>query len=107
MRIEYSVDGGLAAFPGLARPTPIDVDALAADDASRLRELLERSRFFDRPEPAAASLASGAADQRRSIITIDDGGRRRTLTVPDASGDADLDALVELLRRLRRGVRAR
>ena len=93
MKIEFRVDGGFAAFPGLARPVTIDVDTLPDDDAKRVRDAVDACRFFDRAE----SSSHAAPDMRRYEITVDDDGRHRTLSVPESDDDAGLRALVTLL----------
>ena len=101
MRIEFRVDGGFAVFPGLARPVSIDVDALPDDDANRLRDAIASCRYFDRPEPAA----SPAPDMRCYEVTVEDGGRQRTLSIPESDDDADLKRLIGLLEDQRNGAR--
>ncbi len=105
MKIRFSVDGGFAALPGLARPVEIDVDSLPAAQASRLRACVDRSRFFDRAEPVVVAKGKGAADLRQYVVTVEDGGRRRTLTIPESDDDADLVALVDALQEQRRSAR--
>ena len=100
MKIRYRLDGGFAAFPGLAKPQDIDVDGLPADAAARLRAAVDRSAFFTRAAPAAA--ASRAADMRRYEVTIDDGDRTRTLTIPETTDDPSLKGLVAALEAQRR-----
>jgi len=53
MRIEFMVEGGIAHFPGLARPVVIESEALPEMDAAELVRLLEAARFFERPAPPA------------------------------------------------------
>lgn len=98
MKITFRVDGGFAVFPGLARPTTIDVDALPDAEATRLREAVDGSSFFDRAEPSPTN----APDMRRYEITVDDGARTRTLSIPESDDDADLKALISALDQERR-----
>ena len=44
MRIEFTTEGGIAHFPGLARPVVIESNALPEAEASDLGRLLEWSR---------------------------------------------------------------
>ncbi len=99
MRIQFAVEGGFAVFPGLARPVSIDVDDLPGTSAAALRDAVERSRFFDRAEPAPVS---GGADMRQYTVTVEDAGRSRTLTIPDSVDDAALQTLLRLLEDQRR-----
>ena len=94
MRIAVSVDGGLAAFPGLRRPRTIDCSRLSPARAARLQELVDAARFFSAPPPAPAR----GADLRSYVIEIDDGRQCRTLTIPEPIADAGLAALVAELR---------
>ena len=102
MKITFRVDGGFAVFPGLARPTTIDVDG-PDGDGSGLRAAVDACRFFDRPEPSSAT----APDMRRYEITVDDDGRTRALSVPESDDDPDLKALIALLEQQRDGARRR
>lgn len=100
MKIVFRVDGGFAVFPGLARPVTIDVDSLPAADAAQLRAAVDRSRFFDRAEPTAQA---PAPDMRHYEVTVEDGAKSRTLTIPESTADADLKSLVALLEQQRGG----
>ena len=95
MRIELQVDGGFAAFPGLARPFAVDVDALPPDEAGRWRAAVDASRFFARGDAPAPPTSP---DARRYAITVTDGERSRTLRLDDAGPvDEALGALLRLL----------
>lgn len=95
MRITFAIDGGLASLPGLRRPVTLDCDRLPPERAQRLRGLVERARFFSatpaRPSPAAR-------DARSYTVEIDDGARRRTLTLAEPIDDAPLRELVAEIR---------
>lgn len=95
MRIDFRMDGGLAAFPGLAKPVSIACDALPPAQAARLRSLVERADFFAlsrKPHKAVAP------DARAYTIAVDDGGKCRTVTVTEPIAD---DALRDLVAELR------
>jgi hypothetical protein len=95
MRIDFRMDGGIAAFPGLAKPVSIDCDALPAAQTARLRTLVERAGIFGaRHEPKASS----SPDARAYTIAVDDGGSRGTLTVTEPIANEALRALVAELR---------
>jgi hypothetical protein len=100
MQIQFSIDGGFAAIPGLARPVTIDVDSLPAAAAGALRAAVAKTDFFARPEPAPA--AGGSADMRTYVVTVDDGGSSRTLRLPESEHDPDVAALVGVLDEHRR-----
>jgi hypothetical protein len=95
MRIDFRMDGGLAAFPGLAKPVSIACEALPPVQAARLRALVERAGFFSlSSEPSTAV----APDARAYTIGVDDAGRCRTVTVTEPIAD---DALRDLVAELR------
>jgi hypothetical protein len=98
MRVRLQVSGGIAAFPGLAAPRTIDVDALHPDDGLALRRLVDDARFFDLPRRLPPP--PGATDYETSEVTIEDGERRHTVTISDPMGDPALQALVARLREL-------
>jgi hypothetical protein len=95
MRIDFRMDGGLASFPGLARPVSIACEALPPAQAARLRALVDRADFSSLPrKPHNAA----APDARAYTIAVDDGGTCRTVTVTEPIAD---DALRELVAELR------
>ncbi len=106
MRVRFAIEGGLAHFPGLARPVEIDLDRLPAAEAEQLRELFERVGAR-----AGATLAQGTAgrgaDRRLYRIELEGPQGRSLLEVEEPLTDADLQRLVRMLeglaRRLRRG----
>jgi len=104
MRIDFAIEGGLAAFPGLAKPVTIDCDALTATDRTRLHDLVRRSGFF---ALSAAPRATDVPDARCYTIAVDDGARRKRVTVSEPIESAPLRELVAELaghaRRVRRG----
>jgi hypothetical protein len=105
MRIEVATEGGLAHFPGLARPTVIEGDQLTEEDRAEFRRLIEASRFFDLPSEIGAP-ARGAADYRRYTITIRDGPREHTIRLTEPIPDPDLQRLLGVVRAKARQVRA-
>jgi hypothetical protein len=95
MHIDFRIDGGLAAVPGLAKPVSIDCAALPANDAARLGKLVRKADFFGvRPQAAAAPLP----DARTYTIAIDDGLQCRTLTFAEPIADTSMRELVAELR---------
>lgn len=90
MRIEFRVDGGLAAFPGLAKPVSIDCSALPAPAGERLRDLVHRARLFALPAEQGAALP----DARAYTIAVDDDSRCRTVTVREPITDPALQELI-------------
>lgn len=108
MRIEFRIDGGLAALPGLATPVSIDCATLPANDAARLGKLVRKADFFGLPQPR---VAAPMPDARAYTIAIDDGLQCRTLTFAEPIDDANMRELVAELRlragAIRRGGGAR
>lgn len=96
MKIDFRVDGGLAAFPGLAEPVTIECDALAPEEKEHLRALVRRADFFTRPPPSNPPRAT--PDARAYTIAIDDGPQCRTVTVREPIADPALLDLVGALR---------
>ncbi len=97
MRIQLNIDGGLAYFPGLSKPIVVDSERLPAQEADKLRQLLNAARFFDLP-PALKAPAPGAADYRKYTITVDDDSKHHTVQVTDPIEDPSLRALLNYLQ---------
>jgi hypothetical protein len=100
MRVRLRVSGGVGVFPGLEAPRTIDADALEPEDRESLERLVERARFFDLPRRLPA--ASGSADYQSCEITIEDGLRQHTVTVPEPVPSPALQDLITRLRQLLR-----
>ena len=103
MRIDFHVEGGLAAFPGLARPVSIDCERLPAAATERLRDLVRQADFFALPSDAQTPQAP---DARRYTIAVDDGNRCSTVTVAEPIANPALRELVAELRRHARQARS-
>ena len=97
MRIQLNIDGGLAFFPGLSKPIVVDSERLPAQEADKLRQLLNAARFFDLPAALKAP-APGAADYRKYTITVDDDSKHHTVQVTDPIEDPGLRALLNYLQ---------
>jgi hypothetical protein len=104
LRIAFSIDGGFASLPGLRKPVEIDGERLPAAQAARLRELVERARFFSAAAPPATD---AARDARAYTVEIDDGERCRKLTLAEPIADATLRELVSEIRACARNLRSR
>lgn len=105
MRVTFQTSGGIAYLPGLAAPTTIDTDSLSDEERGALDTSIRSARFFDLPSDIPAP--HGAADYQTYTITIEDGGRRHTVRVTDASATPGVSALVERLRSLSAAQRRR
>ena len=99
MRIQLKIDGGLAYFPGLSKPITIDSNALPAQEADKLKQLLEAVHFFELP-PVLNAPAPGAADYQRYTITVDDDSKHHSvqMTDPIADKEPNLQALLSYLK---------
>ena len=104
LQIDFRVDGGLAAFPGLAKPVRIDCAALPPGEAAQLRELVRKADFFGVPPPAGTP---SVPDARAYTIAIDDGLQCRTLTLAEPIADLPMRELVAALRLRANAVRGR
>ncbi len=90
MRITLTVEGGFATFPGLAAPVMLDVDALPAASAARVRTLVATAM----QSPASASVA--LPDARAYTIRIESESPAVTLRYTDPVQDSAARALIEL-----------
>jgi hypothetical protein len=103
MRIEFRMEGGFAALPGLAKPLTIECDTLPPDKQAQWRDLLRRADFFARPEDPKSP---PHPDARTYTILVDDGANCRSITVHEPIRDPALRSLVEALRERAAAVRA-
>jgi hypothetical protein len=95
LRIGFRVDGGFAAFPGLAKPVTIDCGALPPAQTAHLQQLVRQANFFALPSHQPS--ARGARDARAYTIEIDDGRQCKSVTVGEPIADAALRDLVDAL----------
>ena len=93
MRIQHSVSGGLAFFPGLARPRTLDTDLLPPDVARDLVESVSRADFFAQP-PLVGAVQAGAADVQKHTLTVEDHGRAHTVQIVETNQDTALQDLL-------------
>ena len=77
MKFSVATEGGVAFFPGLARPLVVDSDKLDAGQARSLTELLDTASFWSLP--AAAPDPGKARDLQSTTITVADGERSHTV----------------------------
>jgi hypothetical protein len=93
MKIRFSIDGGLASFPGLRKPVTIDAAALSPADGMRLRKLVAHAGLA----AASATDPAPAPDARCYTLAIDDGGACTTLKLSEPIADPALRDLVAAL----------
>jgi hypothetical protein len=95
MRIELSIDGGFACFPGLAKPMVVDATQLHAADAAELQRLCDAA--LAAAKQAATSPPATLYDARRYHLTIDIDGVQHQVSAADPVSPpavADLIAFV-------------
>ncbi len=100
MRMQVHIDGGIAYFPGLAKPIVLDTATLSAQDAEELKRLIAAARFFELPASIGQQPARGA-DYRRYTITVDDGSAHHTVEFTDPITDPHLEALITFAQKHR------
>ena len=98
MRVTLSRSGGVAYFPGLARPLTLDASSLSEPERATLEQLLRDSRFTGLPSQVG-SARPGAADYRTYEITLEDQSGRHTVRAVDPIEDPALERLVRLVER--------
>jgi hypothetical protein len=97
MQIEYLSEGGIAYFPGLAKPTVFDTESLPAEANKELKQLVEAAGFFDLPAQVG-SFPKGGADMRSHIITVKDGSRSHTVRLMEPVEDDSVKALLKAIQ---------
>jgi hypothetical protein len=81
MRFKLETEGGVAFFPGLARPVAIDTDELSPEEAARWNELAAQAMLWECDAPPHAP--TSARDQRTYTLVVEDGGKRRHMRLTD------------------------
>ncbi|MCC2664535.1 MAG: hypothetical protein K0S35_2457 [Geminicoccaceae bacterium] len=97
MRVTIATEGGIAHFPGLAKPVTIEPDELDPGAAARLGKAVQAARFFDQP-PQVGRPKRGAADYRQHTVTVERDGRQHTVRILEPIDDPALQELVRLLQ---------
>lgn len=96
MEIVFKMDGGMAVFPGLSRPTVIDTEQLPPHDATTLEQLVNDANFFSLP--TAPATYPKAADVHTYTISVTDGERRHQVKMVDPVRDPACVALINCLK---------
>jgi hypothetical protein len=95
LTVSVTIDGGLAAFPGLSRPFTVSTADLPPEEADRLVKLAADERLLDvRADPPPP-------DGRTYTITVTSGGTDRTITASDPLPEP-LRGLIDVVERHRR-----
>jgi hypothetical protein len=97
MRIQLKTDGGIAYFPGLAKPRELTPDDLTEADQKTLESLTEEADFFNLP-PDMTHAAQGAADYQSYTLTIEMAGNQHTVHFSDLTEDRQLADLLAFIQ---------
>ncbi len=103
MHIEFKMEGGIAHFPGLAKPVSIDTEQLPEEARVELENLVKEAGFFDLPGGSGPPGKRGA-DYYQYRITIEAGGQKHTVNVADPVEHPGLQKLVSVLRKRAREI---
>ena len=91
MHIRFARSGG---FANMSLKTEIDSAELPPERATELSRLVEKTRPFDQP---AQGPSTSMPDQFQYEMTIEDGGRSRTIRTSDDAAPDDLKLLFDFL----------
>jgi hypothetical protein len=105
MRVHFTVGGGVAYLPGLAKPVVIDSDQLSKTDAAELKHLVDAANFFALPSKINPP-RPGAADYFQYTVTIEQGEQRHTVEWTDLAEDPNLQQLRSFLQAKAKAARA-
>ncbi len=97
MKLSLSIEGGLAHFPGLARPSTLDPALLPPDEREQLERLVVAADL-DTAQERVAPPSTRGADRRLYVISVEDGESTTSLRIPEPIQDPALRALVDYLR---------
>jgi hypothetical protein len=95
MRVELTVDGGLAILPGLAKPLIVQSDGLPPDELARLNHLLASAQASAGSQP---DVAGQARDAHTYTIAAFDGQQVNTLKASDLDMSAPFRELLEYVQ---------
>ena len=98
MRITFSRSGGVA---GVRLRTTVNEENLSALHAAKLRRLVKAADCFRLPQQLAAD--SKQPDRFNYELTLEDGGRRHTITIDEEAATPALLKLLEWLTDVARG----
>ncbi|KRP60404.1 protealysin inhibitor emfourin [Pseudomonas trivialis] len=97
MRISIKENGGLAFFPGLAKPRSVELATLPEPDQQELRQLIQAADFFKLPQSKVPE--SGKPGQVHYTLTVTEEDREHTVCVLAPVKSQALDGLVQCVRR--------
>ncbi|WP_199290366.1 protealysin inhibitor emfourin [Leptolyngbya sp. FACHB-36] len=91
MQVSFERSGG---FAGMLMTTTVDTASLPSEQSAQLRRLVDAADFFRLP----ATIPSGAQPDRFQYqITVEEDGRRHSVTVGEAAMPGTMRPLVEWL----------
>ena len=105
MRFSFKTEGGIAYFPGLAKPFVFESRDLSKADAKALHALVKAAHFFTLPA-SINKPAPGAADMQRYTLTIEDDDRTHTVQCIEGTGPDEVQTLFERVQILVTELRA-
>jgi len=105
MRVQFTVGGGIAYLPGLAKPVVIDSDQLTKADVTELKRLVDAANFFALPSKISPP-RPGAADYVQYTVTIEQGEQRHTVEWTDLAEEPNLRQLRIFLQAKAKAARA-
>lgn len=97
MRIQLKTDGGIAYFPGLAKPQVLQSDDLSEADQKMLETLTDAADFFNLP-PDMSGTKRGAADYQSNTLTIESAGKQHTIHFNDLTEHPGLTDLLAFIQ---------
>jgi len=93
MRALIEITGG---FGGLTTKKTIDSEKLIAEQANRIRQLVDASDFFNLPPTIAYS--GQARDFFQYKLTVESEGKKHTVVVDEPAAPPALKPLIQFLR---------
>ncbi len=104
MRLTLQTGGGVAFFPGLARPVTVDTRSMAPEEAQALEALVARSGVLELAAAAAGAAPSApplGADRRVVRLIVESDGEVHRVELHEPL-PAQVVPLVQAIRRLAR-----
>jgi hypothetical protein len=93
MRVMFETTGG---FGGLTTTKTIDSEKLPAEQANRLRQLVDASNFFNLS--ATIAYSGPARDFFQYKLAVESEGKKHTIAVDEPAAPPELKPLIQLLR---------
>jgi len=98
MWISFERTGG---FAGISKKTTVDTANLPPNEATELPRLVEVAGLFNLPEKITST--NPQADRFEYKLTVEDQGKKHTVTVSEAALPGTLRPLIEWLNQVARG----